>query len=190
MSLDLVLGIAGLVIGILSLAGFQLRLKRVLSWKQVRSACEELLPKLTEYGPDLIIGINDGGVVAGILSTNHQSRRNKSPHFLPFIVLGMAIKRDMSGSKEMSLIGTELIPDLSGKKILVVDNHLYTGATLRHTINFLNTRNPKEIRSLVLFNHEMKQKLIEPDYVGRAFSANRRRVPWSIGHSHYSVYET
>jgi len=130
------------------------------------------------------------GGFAGILSTNYKGNQIDTPHFLPFISLGVAIYEDDSKSKSLLIIGEELIPDIKDKKVLIVDNHIYTGGSLQAVVKFIKKYNPKQIKTLVVFNHKLKKKLIEPDYIGKTFSSNRHLVPWSISEHHRVVYET
>jgi len=60
--IDTYLSIFGIIIGILSLAGIKVKFSKQLSWRQIRSACKKLLHDVNTYNPDLIIGLNDGGV--------------------------------------------------------------------------------------------------------------------------------
>ncbi len=61
----------------------------------------------------------------------------------------------------------ELLPDLKGRHILLIDDILDTGKTLRHLVEHLRGLGTASVRTAVLLRKEGRQEVeIEPDFVG------------------------
>jgi hypoxanthine phosphoribosyltransferase len=64
-------------------------------------------------------------------------------------------------------INSDMMPDISGRNVLVVDDIFDTGITLFEVISLLDEFSPKSIRSAVLLLKQGKQQVaMRPDYVG------------------------
>lgn len=129
-------------------------------------------------------------IVAGIIAVNvppTQDGKTKTG-FQPFYTLGVTVRE---GTKRtIELLGKDAIPDLSGKRVLLVGCHIYTGQTLSEAIEFLNTKGARDLKTLVLFVHEMEEKMCDPDIFAYKIKGKRHKVPWSYSNSHESVYKT
>ncbi len=61
----------------------------------------------------------------------------------------------------------ELLPDLKGRHILLIDDILDTGKTLKHMVDHLRGLGIASVRTAVLLRKEGRQEVvIEPDFVG------------------------
>ena len=61
----------------------------------------------------------------------------------------------------------ELLPDLKGRHILLIDDILDTGRTLKHMETHLRALGTASVRTAVLLRREGRQEVpIEPDFVG------------------------
>src|SRR5262245_62359041 len=61
----------------------------------------------------------------------------------------------------------ELLPDLKGRHILLIDDILDTGKTLAHLVGHLKSLGVASVRTAVLLRKEGRQEVeIEPDFVG------------------------
>jgi hypoxanthine phosphoribosyltransferase len=61
----------------------------------------------------------------------------------------------------------ELLPDLKGRHILLIDDILDTGKTLKHLVEHLRTLGVASVRTAVLLRKEGRQEVeIEPDFIG------------------------
>jgi hypoxanthine phosphoribosyltransferase len=61
----------------------------------------------------------------------------------------------------------ELLPDLKGRHILLIDDILDTGKTLKHMVGHLHNLGTASVRTAVLLRKEGRQEVvIEPDFVG------------------------
>ena len=65
------------------------------------------------------------------------------------------------------LINSDLMPDIAGRDVLLVDDIFDTGHTLVEVVSRLNNLGPKSIRSLGLLRKEGRQEVdLRPDFVG------------------------
>jgi hypoxanthine phosphoribosyltransferase len=61
----------------------------------------------------------------------------------------------------------DLLPDLRGRHILLIDDILDTGHTLRHLVEHLKSLGTESVRTAVLLRKQGRQQIaIEPDFVG------------------------
>lgn len=64
-------------------------------------------------------------------------------------------------------VQAELLPDLKGRHILLIDDILDTGKTLKHMVEHLRGLGIASVRTAVLLRKEGRQEVaIEPDFVG------------------------
>ena len=75
--------------------------------------------------------------------------------------------RGLSTTPGSLVINPDLVPDITGRHILLVDDIFDTGHTLVQVTEQLRGLEPASIRSLVLFRKEGRQEVdLEPDFVG------------------------
>ena len=61
----------------------------------------------------------------------------------------------------------ELLPDLKGRHILLIDDILDTGKTLKHLVGHLKSLGVASVQTAVLLRKEGRQEVeIEPDFIG------------------------
>lgn len=64
-------------------------------------------------------------------------------------------------------IGPELLPDLRGRHVLLLDDILDTGQTLSHLVQHIRQLEPASLKIAVLLRKTGRQQLaVEPDYCG------------------------
>lgn len=64
-------------------------------------------------------------------------------------------------------IQDELLPDLKGRHILLIDDILDTGRTMKHMVEHLRSLGTASVRTAVLLRKQGRQEVaIEPDFVG------------------------
>ena len=64
--------------------------------------------------------------------------------------------------------------DVGGRLVLIVDDVLYTGRTIRSALDAVtDLGRPAAIRLCVLVDRGLRELPIQPDYVGRAIASNR-----------------
>ncbi|HMC66594.1 MAG TPA: hypoxanthine phosphoribosyltransferase, partial [Gemmataceae bacterium] len=61
----------------------------------------------------------------------------------------------------------ELLPDVRGRHVLLLDDILDTGQTLHHLVRHLRTLEPESVRVAVLLRKQGRQQVpVDPDYCG------------------------
>jgi hypoxanthine phosphoribosyltransferase len=64
-------------------------------------------------------------------------------------------------------VQADLLPDLRGRDLLLIDDILDTGHTLDHLIKYMRTLDPASLRVAVLLRKRGRQEVpLEPDYCG------------------------
>ncbi len=64
-------------------------------------------------------------------------------------------------------VQSDLVPDLSGRHVLLVDDILDSGLTLDHLMRHLRSLKPASLRAAVLLRKTGKQRVpLQPDYCG------------------------
>lgn len=185
------IAIIGFFLTVLTFLGISIKRSAKLSWRKTAEAIKKVLPQVRNYDPDLIIGLADGMVAASIISVNLPLKHQKSIGFRPFYALGVSVRYDQNEGKIIQLLGTEVVPkDLAGQKVLLIDNHTYTGATMRDALMFLSSKGALQIKTLALFVHEIEEKVCNPDIYAFKIKGSRKAVPWSLSNTHRSVYNT
>jgi hypoxanthine phosphoribosyltransferase len=82
--------------------------------------------------------------------------------------VGVLQARSYTGTQRGSLsINSEMLPDIAGRDVLVVDDIFDTGHTLLEVLSLLDELKPRSIRTAVLVLKQGKQLVpLRPDYVG------------------------
>ncbi len=121
-------------------------------------------------GPEdlVVLGLANGGISIGRQIASNLSQIENSK--VPFGVLDVTKFRDDLNVKEISFIGYEVaeIPILDGKKVVLVDDVLYTGRTVKASFNALSEMGrPGLIQLAVMVDRGHREIPIRPDYVGK-----------------------
>jgi pyrimidine operon attenuation protein/uracil phosphoribosyltransferase len=135
-----------------------------------RLAHQILEPEDAQQGV-VLIGIRRGGEqLVRRLSTNIETISGMKPG-VGF--LNINLYRDDDVAK--SLPESEIHEDLSGKLVVIVDDVLYTGRTVRSALDAVtDLGRPKTIRLAVLVDRGLRELPVQADYVGRAIPTSRR----------------
>ena len=88
---------------------------------------------------------------------------------VPVGALDIGLHRDdLAQRPTTSLLGTSLPVDISGRTVVLVDDVLYTGRTVRAALDALNDfGRPAAVRLAVLVDRGHRQLPIRPDHVGK-----------------------
>lgn len=139
-------------------------MKVLLSAEQLQEGVNRLAGEISRYyvgRPLTIIGVLTGSVVllADLIRVLDLPLRVG--------VIQASSYRGNSTERGNLLINADLMPDIAGRDVLLVDDIFDTGHTLVEVISRLDELGPKSVRSLVLLRKEGRQQVnVDPDFVG------------------------
>lgn len=174
-----IVGIVGLVLGIATLFKWSVDIRRRAHYRDVIKAISKLDGVIRHHRFDVVVGLADGLVPAAIIALNFRIPE------VYFIDATVSLRR---GNQQMLPIDVSHIPNLPGKKVLLIDNHIYTGTNMRTTVAELASKNAVLIVTMALFKHEMSTAVFEPDHHVFKVNGRVRSVPWGITPEHKSEY--
>lgn len=129
----------------------------VVAWDEIDKWAKNVVNKIRSSGfkPEVVVGLIRGGLVPARLICDHLHLKNlyavKVEHW------GITAGKDM---KAKLIQGLDL--DLSGKKVLVVDDITDTGESMRLATEHLKEKGPADIRSATLLH--IDHSSFEPDF--------------------------
>jgi pyrimidine operon attenuation protein/uracil phosphoribosyltransferase len=145
-------------------------LREVLSADDVRRALTRIAHEIVErnHGTDgvVLVGLQRGGVwiadeLAGMLAAIEQS--------VPVGALDVSFHRDDVGLRPIVPGSVTSIPvSLDGTTVVLVDDVLFTGRTVRAALEALNEYGrPRAVQLAVIIDRGHRELPIRPDYVGK-----------------------
>ena len=146
----------------------------ILNSQQINNEIEKLAKEILQKNIDIeniaIVGIQTKGVnVAKRLSKKIESIKKLSKE-IPFGILDITLYRDdlqEAGADIPTIKDTNIPFDVNNKNIILVDDVLYTGRTIRSALDVLKDfGRPKSIQLAVLIDRGYRELPIQPDYVG------------------------
>jgi pyrimidine operon attenuation protein / uracil phosphoribosyltransferase len=94
---------------------------------------------------------------------------------VPVGVLDIALYRDDFMTRQSAVGRTEIPFDIKGRTIVLVDEVIYTGRTVRSALDALiDMGRPASIQLAVLIDRGHRELPIRPDYVGKNLPTSRR----------------
>jgi Pyrimidine operon attenuation protein/uracil phosphoribosyltransferase len=125
----------------------------------------------------ILIGIRTRGVpLAGRIAEMIRTIEGKD---IPVGVLDITLYRDDISSRLTRPVvhNTELPGDVNGKNIILIDDVLYTGRTIRAALDALiDMGRPKRIQLAVLVDRGHRELPIRADYVGKNVPTAQREI--------------
>jgi len=137
----------------------------------------EIVEKNKGVANIVLVGIRTRGVpIAERLAANIEKIEGQKP---PVGVLDITLYRD-----DLSTLGyqpivrpTELPVDITGKTVVLVDDVLYTGRTIRAALDaIIDNGRPKTIQLAVLIDRGHRELPIRADFVGKNVPTSSREV--------------
>jgi pyrimidine operon attenuation protein/uracil phosphoribosyltransferase len=152
----------------------------ILNSKQIDSTIENLANEIVKQNIDdiVVIGIQTKGVaVANRLSRKIESIK-KMKEQIPFGILDITLYRDdlqEAGADIPTIKDTNIPCDINNKNIILVDDVLYTGRTIRSALDVLKDfGRPQSIKLVVLVDRGYRELPIQPDFVGLVHHTKNR----------------
>ena len=165
-------------------------MKSILTQKQIELTVKRLAHQILENHLHLentvLIGIQPRGIFLSDRIVNEMKRLIPAEKIL-YGKLDITFYRD-DIRKELKLANTTEIPfSTAGKNIIIIDDVLWTGRTIRSALDALiDFGRPSKIELCVLIDRRFSRELpIQSDYVGRAidtFSSQKVYVRWKEKH--------
>jgi hypoxanthine phosphoribosyltransferase len=123
-----------------------------LSWEEFDQLIASLIEHIRADGcPDIIVGLQRGGLVPAVL-LSHQL---EVPGFLTFPVRTTTSDAVYASKHVPVVLPNDLSTQIGGKDILVVDDVVGSGATLRMVLSLLCRYAPARLRSVIpILNRE------------------------------------
>lgn len=146
--------------------------------------CHQLIEQHKDFSNSAIIGVQPRGVLLAerIYSTLSTILKTKS---IEYGKLDITFHRDDLRLKDKPIIAdkTEIEFSLEGKNIILVDDVLYTGRTIRSALDaMLAYGRPADVELLVLIDRRLQRHLpIQAKYVGKvvdSITAEKVKVEW------------
>lgn len=135
-----------------------------------RMAHQIVEPESAQEGV-LLIGIRRGGeALVQRLAAQIAQITGKAPKTG---YLNVQLYRDDDVMREIP--ETEVYDDVTNKEVVIVDDVLYTGRTVRSALDAVtDLGRPRAVRLAVLIDRGLRELPIQPDYVGRYVPTSRR----------------
>lgn len=155
--------------------------KQVMDADDLRRAVWRIAHEIVErnHGIDdvALIGLQTGGVP--IAHRLHEALLNiPEGGDVPVGTLDVALYRDDIGLRPvMPEAPTDIAFDVSGATVVLVDDVLFTGRTIRAALNALNDfGRPRAVQLAVMIDRGHRELPIRPDYVGKNLPTRRDEV--------------
>ena len=152
----------------------------VLSPEDIQRAVWRMAHEIIERNQGLenvvLIGLQTGGVpLSGLLADDLQQIEDVE---LPVGTLDVAFYRDDIGLRPVLPEAVTDIPfDLAGKTVVLVDDVLFTGRTIRAALDALTDfGRPRSVQLAVMVDRGHRELPIRPDYVGKNLPTRRDEV--------------
>ena len=154
----------------------------ILDAEAIRRAIRRIAHEIIEGNPKL-----DSIVLAGIPSRGVEIGRRIAAVIreignadVDSGVIDVAMHRDDVGTrKELPMVHASKLPvSLEGRTVIIVDDVLYTGRTVRAALDAINSfGRPERIQLAVLVDRGHRELPIRPDYVGKNLpTATREQI--------------
>jgi pyrimidine operon attenuation protein / uracil phosphoribosyltransferase len=150
---------------------------RVMDGDDVRRALTSIAHEVIERNAGLddvvVIGLQTGGVPLARVLVEEFARIDSAD--VPLGSLDVAFYRDDIGLRPvMPEAVTDIPADLSGRTVVLVDDVLFTGRTIRAALNAVcDYGRPRSVQLAVMVDRGHRELPIRPDFVGKNLPTRR-----------------
>ncbi|WP_374210575.1 bifunctional pyr operon transcriptional regulator/uracil phosphoribosyltransferase PyrR [Dermatobacter hominis] len=146
--------------------------------RAIRRMAHEILERNHGLDELVVIGLQTGGVdLAQALSValGEIEELGEDDPPVPVGTLDVALHRDDIGIRPvLPEEVTEIPVDLDGRTVVLVDDVLFTGRTIRAALEAMNTYGrPRAVQLAVMIDRGHRELPIRPDYVGKNLPTRR-----------------
>ena len=131
--------------------------------------CQELLENHFDFSSSVILGIQPRGIQLG--RRIHQQLEALTGKKIQYGNLDVTFYRDDFRTNDKPLLpaGSDILFSVEGKKVIMVDDVLFTGRTIRAALDALNDfGRPASVELLVLIDRRFARQLpVQANYSGR-----------------------
>ena len=161
-------------------------LKLILSQEQLAVTIKRLAHQILENHINLentsLIGIQPRGVYLSDRIVE-EIKKEISPNKIQYGKLDITFYRDDIRKELHKANHTDILFSIEGKKLILIDDVLYTGRTIRAALDaLLDFGRPEKVELCVLIDRRFNRQLpIQPDYVGKAIDSivsQKVKVEW------------
>ena len=145
---------------------------QVMNQKEIKRVLARLASEILERNGGvrklLLIGIRTGGMhLAARMKKMITRMEDEEPEFG---IIDITLYRDDVFSLDQPEVGrTEIEGDITGRRVVLIDDVIYTGRTIRAAMDALiDFGRPRNIQLAVLVDRGLREFPIHPDYVGRS----------------------
>lgn len=152
-----------------------------MSARQMELVLARIAAEIVEKHPDLdnllLIGIRRRGIpLAGRLQKHIQGLTQKN---IPLGILDITLYRDdlTTVAAQPVVESTRIDIPVEGRKVILVDDVLYTGRTVRAALDLLvDFGRPRQVELAVLIDRGHRELPIQADYIGQAIQTADEEV--------------
>ena len=145
--------------------------------RSMKRITHEIIEKNNGTADIILLGIHRRGMpLAAMLQENIRSFEGTE---VPLGSIDISLYRDdLTEVSSLPATGDTSIPcDINGKKIILVDDVIYTGRTVRAAIEAVfHYGRPKSIQLAVLIDRGHRELPIRPDYVGKNIPTSHSEI--------------
>ncbi len=139
----------------------------IISELEIQYKVSKLAEQIAEDSKNqelVIVAVLKGAFMFAADLVRHLSKKGIKLE-LDFLTTSSYSNQTVSSNKLEILMDLNL--DIEGKKVLLIDDIIDTGLTLKEVYDFLNNKNPAEIKTCVLLDKSERRSVeFKPDYSG------------------------
>ncbi|MBI2821164.1 MAG: bifunctional pyr operon transcriptional regulator/uracil phosphoribosyltransferase PyrR [Acidobacteria bacterium] len=155
--------------------------RQIMSARQMDLALARIAAEIVEKHPDLdellLIGIRRRGIPLSVRLQRHIEQLTRKA--VPLGILDITLYRDdltMIASQPV-VESTQIEISVQGRQVILVDDVLYTGRTVRAALDLLvDFGRPSKVELAVLIDRGNRELPIQADYVGKTVQTAREEV--------------